>query len=262
MQIPVIPHRDGVFEEVRYAHFMQAIGKDNPIPMKILSFGACNYSCPWCKRNGYRKTKGVIEGSVWMELRDIAKKARQHMDRGYAIRFSGGDPCCFPNITKTLAKAIKKAGGMVSIAHNGSSPEFVEKLIEYTDFWAVDLKSIKPERFRILTGTGRKSEKYLENTLQSIQLISWYDIPLEVRTTVFGDTEGEELERIAEFLLSCENENLFWTLRLYVGKAMEKFKPPVPEDIMVKAKRLKMKYPQLKIGIRSKWDTNKGLIFV
>lgn len=158
-----------------------------------------------------------------------------------------------------MAKAIKKAGGMVSIAHNGSDPEFVEQLLEYTDFWAVDLKSVSLGKFRVLTGTGKDSKEYLEKTMQSIQLISWYDIPLEVRTVIFSDTEEDELQRAAEFLTSCSNKNLFWTLRLYDGKT---FKPPLFEDVLTKAKNLKQKYPGLKIGIRIKWDPNKDLIVI
>lgn len=263
MKIPVLAHRDGIFEEVRYAHFMQEIGHSGtPVAMKILSLGMCNYSCPWCKRNGHRRVDGIIQGSEWVELKDIVAKARQHIERGYAIRFSGGDPCCCSEAVKVMVKAIKKAGGMVSIAHNGSDPEFVEQLLEYTDFWAVDLKSINPEKFRILTGTGRKSEKYLENTLQSIQLISLHGTPLEVRTVVFSDTEEDELQKAAEFLASCRNENLFWTLRLYDGKTTEKFKAPAFEDVLIKAKKVKQRYSRLKIGIRVKWDTSKGLIVV
>lgn len=163
---------------------------------------------------------------------------------------------------KLLAKLIKKAGGIVSVAHNGSNPEFVQELLDYVDFWAVDLKSIDRKRFKVLTGIGRKSERYFDSTLQSIGLISRYDIPLEVRTTVFGDTSEDELERIAEFLVSCDSPNLFWTVRLYDGPATLRYKPPSLEDMLVKLKKVRLKYPQLKVGIRSKWETNKGLILI
>lgn len=73
-RVPILPHKNGVFEEIRYAHFMQVIGRsDKPVPMKILSIGACNYSCPWCKRGGYRKSGGVIQGSEWVELSNIRR---------------------------------------------------------------------------------------------------------------------------------------------------------------------------------------------
>ena len=43
--------------EVRKAYFLQAFGR--PVEeMAIFSFGACNYNCPYCKRDGQFKGEG------------------------------------------------------------------------------------------------------------------------------------------------------------------------------------------------------------
>lgn len=40
MRIPVLPYRGEIFEEVRYANFLEKTGyTTTPLPMKILSFG-------------------------------------------------------------------------------------------------------------------------------------------------------------------------------------------------------------------------------
>ncbi|WP_148222327.1 radical SAM protein [Caldicellulosiruptor hydrothermalis] len=263
LKIPVLPYKGEVFEEVRYAHFLEKTGyTTTPLPMKILSFGACNYSCPYCKRNGYRKEGNYIKDSIWVETGEIAEKVKEHLMHGYVIRLSGGDPCCFGGVAKAIAKYVKRKGGMVSIAHNGSDPEFVQQLIDYTDFWAIDLKSIRPDRFRRITGTGNKSNKYLNNTLMSISLVSWYDIPVEVRTIIFDDTEESELIEIAKFLKSCANPNLYWTLRLYKGQAVGKFKSPELTKVTDMARRIREAYPVLKIGIRKNWNGESGLLTI
>lgn len=263
MKIPILPYKGEVFEEVRYAHFLQQIGHTTaPLPMKILSFGGCNYSCLYCKRNGNKKEGKYIKGSIWTETSKIIEKIDEHLTHGYVIRLSGGDPCCFGKITKIIAKYVKRKGGMISIAHNGSDPEFVQQLITYTDFWAIDLKSIRPDRFRRITGTGDKSNEYLNNTLESISMVSWYSIPIDVRTVIFDDTDESELIEIADFLSSCTNPNLYWTLRLYKGQATGGLKPPEVAKATSMARRIGKMYPKLKIGIRGNWDGKSGLLAV
>jgi pyruvate formate lyase activating enzyme len=263
LKIPILPYKGEVFEEVRYAHFLQQIGHTTaPLPMKILLFGGCNYSCLYCKRNGNKKEGKYIKGSIWTETSKIIEKIDEHLTHGYVIRLSGDDPCCFGKITKIIAKYVKRKGGMISIAHNGSDPEFVQQLITYTDFWAIDLKSIRPDRFRRITGTGDKSNEYLNNTLESISMVSWYSIPIDVRTVIFDDTDESELIEIADFLSSCTNPNLYWTLRLYKGQATGGLKPPEVAKATSMARRIGKMYPKLKIGIRGNWDGKSGLLAV
>ena len=43
--------------EIRKAYFLKAFGRE-PEDMLIISMGACNYNCPYCKRDGQFKGNG------------------------------------------------------------------------------------------------------------------------------------------------------------------------------------------------------------
>lgn len=255
--IPVIPYKGEIFSETRNAYCLQVFGY--PIlPMKILSFGSCNYSCKYCKRNGNQKENDLIVGVRFVSLQNIYTKIDKYTEQGYVIRLSGGDPCCFPEETEEIVHYVKKRDGIVSIAHNGSMPDFIERVIKQTDFFAIDLKTTNYEFFKYLTDTQEKALEYYTNTFKTIEIIKESKALLDIRTVIFHNTSFEELIAIAQILNNGRSENVFWTWRLYKGNDIQghtyTLKPPTVELVYKKAVTIKKYFPSLKLGIRTAWD--------
>ncbi|MEM3646752.1 MAG: radical SAM protein [Thermofilum sp.] len=102
--LPVIAHRGKPGGEVRPLFFLRAFGME-ALPARLISFGSCNFSCPYCKR-----TTAIARETVHVsldELRAVIETARKG---GEIIRFSGGDPSVFPRETLLLALHAGKLG--------------------------------------------------------------------------------------------------------------------------------------------------------
>lgn len=51
--------------EIRKAYFLKAFGRE-PEDMLIISMGACNYNCPYCKRDGQFKGMVTLSSTLTM----------------------------------------------------------------------------------------------------------------------------------------------------------------------------------------------------
>ena len=157
--------------------------------------------------------------------------------KGRRVRLSGGDPCSFPKQSLEIAKYVfEKYGEKISIAHNGSDLEFVKSLVPFLEYVAIDYKAYNFQDMQKITGI--KNPKMQQEEI--IKLCSENNIIVDLRTPVFGDTEKEQLQGIAELISNYEN--VFWTLRKY--NQVQGCDFPVPEmDFVVKlAKFIKNKY--------------------
>ena len=247
--------------EVRKAYFLKAFGRAEE-SMAIFSFGACNYNCPYCKRDGQFKSDG---GQILRARTYSWGEIKTHLDRavaaGQRIRLSGGDPCMFPKQSLQIAEYVwNEYGQKISIAHNGSSPALVEELLPYLDYAAIDVKGATDEslarRAGLKPGRGR-----VERTLGVIETLAAADVLVDARTCVFGDTSREELLAIRAVLLDVARSNggVFWTLRKYNEIASCDF---VPGDAtLIKAYAEELATPELKVGFRDKWTGATFSIF-
>lgn len=247
--------------EVRKAYFLQAF--DRPVEkMAILSFGACNYNCPYCKRDGQFKGEGNqilrAQNYTWDEI-------KAHVDRavtlGHRVRLSGGDPCMFPRRALQIAEYVwERYGEKISVAHNGSSLHLVKTLLPYLEYAAIDLKVSTDASLAYRAGLGFK-EGRVERALGVIRALAKAGVLVDVRTCVFGDTSFEELVAIRNLLLSIsEGEGkIFWTLRKYSEIASCDFIPGDAGKIQEFAEKLAT--PELKVGFRDKWTGATFKIF-
>lgn len=90
--------------EIRKAYFLKAFGRV-PEDMLIISMGACNYNCSYCKRDGQFKGNGnSILNAYDVAMDEIFGVIDKHITAGHRIRLSGGDPCMFPSESLQIAK--------------------------------------------------------------------------------------------------------------------------------------------------------------
>ena len=239
--------------EIRKAYFLEAFGR--PVEkMAIFSFGACNYSCPYCKRDGQFKGD---DGQILRAQEYSWEEIMGHIDRaiaaGQRIRLSGGDPCMFPRHALQIAKYVwGRYGQKISIAHNGSSLQLVQALLPYLEYAAIDVKGASDASLAYRAGMTPQGGR-LARTLGVIETLAKAGVLVDVRTCVFGDTSEQELVAIRDMLLAIPGARgrIFWTLRKYNEIASCDF---VPGDVRkIKEFAEKLATPELKVGFRDKW---------
>lgn len=257
MKAYVIPYNGELFKETRKAYFLKAFGEDVK-EMRIIPFGKCNYSCPYCKRNGYDKNSSVINGSIAVEESEIFNAVLDAVNNNQIVRLSGGDPCTYPLLSIKLLQFVKEHGGIGSMAHNGSNPIFVQHLIDNNllDSLSVDLKAETPEKLGKIAGIPDEQAHIMwDRTIQTIRFLKYAkNVKIDIRTCVFNNTDFEELLNTGKIIQENSNENIFWTLRKY--SIVDNFSTKTKDTESMKniAKNLSAELPDLRIGIRVKWD--------
>lgn len=255
MNIKVLPYKGEPLTEIRPAYFLKAFGED-VLDMRIFSFGRCNYSCPYCKREGYDKDELEINGAVDISEEDFMAVVDDAIAKGQVIRLSGGDPVCYPAFAEKVLKYAKSKGGITSIAHNGSGPEFVKRIAPYLDFASIDFKAASYKELGEIAGIDEKMAKTsFANTIETIRILQEQGIYTDVRTCIFDDTQYEQLSQIAKYIQQGTNSpNLFWTLRTYSPIESFSKSAKTPEEMLEMVSRISKDYPSLRIGVRAKWE--------
>lgn len=251
--------------EVRKLFFYEAFEKtvDN---IRIISFGACNFACPYCKRDGaFRSADGSIISAINCDIEDLFKVCDDAIEKGQVVRLSGGDPVVFPEASLQIAEYVKEKGGRLSIAHNGSSPRFVKKLIEVgvLESAAIDLKAPREDmslRAGLKNGTGAKM---YDRSIETQDLLSSSGVLVDVRTPIFSTTTIDDLLELAgDIVKGGDGEREFWTLRIYKPVVGCDWEPPRNiESVVWMIRQVKAEYPQLKMGLRAKWEPTGFLYF-
>lgn len=251
----LIPHNGKPFGEVRKAHFLRAF--DRPVElMQIVSFGSCNFHCPYCKRDGqYIDSNGNIYTAKEYDFNIVLEGLLQVDNR---IRLSGGDPCMHVKESLAIARAVMDVKGQkISIANNGSSLSFVKLIAPYLEYAAIDIKASSGAEFATRAGLGSQliGRKMLENSLKvQSYLTQECKILVDVRTCVFADTTLDDLLTIARLIVSNnDTSRVFWTVRGYNPVEGVDWRKPNHESLLNNLGIVAETFPKLKIGYRDKW---------
>ncbi|MEK7628802.1 MAG: radical SAM protein [Patescibacteria group bacterium] len=223
---------------------------------RIFSFGKCNVSCPYCKRDcQFRDDDGNIVVATHVALRDLFALAEGAHARGETVRFSGGDPVVFPKQTLAIAAYLRRRhGAKVSIAHNGSGPAWVKKLAPDLSSAAIDLKAV-PEKMGHVMGVSRQlGERIYKLSEETQAVLSAHGVILDVRTPIFGDSPIEEMRRLAETVAKNNPRTCFWTWRLYKAVHGCDWVVPQKEVVFEMLDRISREFPHLWMGVRAKWE--------
>jgi pyruvate formate lyase activating enzyme len=166
-----------------------------------LSFGmlGCDYHCAYCQN--WLTSQALRDPVAGTPLEPVTAQKLV----GWALEHSA------PVITSTYNEPLitsewavevftlaKKYNLKCSYVSNGNgTPEVLEYLQPYIDFFKIDLKSFRQKNYRQLGGT-------LQNVLDTIQTLHSMHVWIEVVTLMvpsFNDSD-EELREIATFLVS------------------------------------------------------------
>ncbi len=231
---------------------------------RIISFGDCNVACPYCKRDcQFVGDDGKPILALPIQLNEVGQLCEGAASRKEIIRFSGGDPVMFPKQTLALAEYFQKSrGAKVSIAHNGTGPAWVKKMLPYLSSAAIDIKGTPETIGEVMGIAPERGARMYDLSCETQGLVSHAGIPLNIRTPVFGHTQMEDLARIADDIRQVNDPRFtFWELRLYKPVDGIAWEAPHPEHIQEMAIKISQRIPDLWIGVRAKWNIS-GMLYI
>lgn len=234
--------------EIRKSYFLKGFSRIEE-EMAIISFGACNFQCPYCKRDcQYINANGTVIKTKNITMKELKELIDKEMPKARKIRLSGGDPCMFKSQSLEIAKYVKNNYNQkISVAHNGSDYNFIKSIIDYLDYIALDFKGIKEETVKRITGVQNPKMQQKE----IIELCNKNNVLVDVRTPIFSETDIDELKEIGKTI--SKYPNVFWTLRKYNEVKGCDFGVPTMDYVTNIAQELKKEFPKLKIGTRNYW---------
>lgn len=273
--VPMLPWDGIVGKETRRLYFYQTViggsittsdklTGDLNLPInRLISYGDCNVSCPYCKRDcQFVDDKGNVLDTLMVSIDDVLRLCLWGVSRGETPRFSGGDPVSFKRETLAIAKYIWEVHQIkISIAHNGTWGATIDKLVPYLSSAAIDLKAIPEKLGRIMGIRNSAGESTYNQSLKTQSVISKAGVLLDVRTPIFGDTTKEEMVRLgADIWRTNDMRYTFWTWRLY--KEVEGCDWEIPQliNIIEMMKEVSAEIPELWMGMRAKWQAG-GMIY-
>ena len=274
--IPMLPWAGIVGKETRRLYFNQAVvsgvfstfsallGSEILPVNRLISYGDCNVACPYCKRDcQFIDDKGNVLSAMDASIDDVLKLCLWAIERGETPRFSGGDPVSFKRETIAIARYCWEQHGVkVSIAHNGTWGQSIDKLVPFLSSAAIDLKAVPSKLGKVMGIRVSAGEPTYLQSLKTQSLISHSGILLDVRTPIFGDTSIEDMMVLgADICRSNDLRKTFWTWRLY--KEVEGCDWLVPEvqSVIEMMKEVSSTFPELWLGMRAKWQAG-GMIYV
>jgi len=249
--------------EIRPLYFEKAFGL-SVRNARIISFGACNFSCPYCKREGqFRVDDGSIVSARDCGLDDLYRVCDDAHDQGQVIRLSGGDPVVFPKESLAIAEYMRaRYGEKISMAHNGSSPAFAARIAPFLESAAIDLKALPAEmnlRAGLKNGSG---ERMFYRSLETHNVLASSGVRVDVRTPIFGTTTLDDMLAMAKhIILGGKLEMKFWTWRLYKHVRGCDWPTPHQGQVLWMIQEVKKVHPELRIGLRAKWEPSGFMYF-
>jgi len=264
MKTRILKYGKKIAGETRRADFLAAFGR--PVETtRIISFGACNFHCPYCKRDCQ-----LVDGegnpirAEEVDFNEVLAVVDDATAKNQRVRLSGGDPVMFPKESLAIAEyAMSKYGKKISIAHNGSGLRFAKALSPYLDYAAIDLKGHDGTELAMRAGIPEKAgDKMLKSTLAVQDFLASQGVLVDVRTPVFDTTSLDNLYSMAEAITRTGVKNKFWTLRKYNPVRWIDWGTIPQETLLQYAEILSKEFPELPIGLRLKWSGSKEFIIL
>ena len=156
-------------------HSFESFGAvDGPGIRFIIFTQGCNLKCKYCQN---RDTWDVSTGETYTvkQLLDKIENYKEYMQvSGGGVTVSGGEPLLQPDFLIALFTELHKAGISTCIDTAGIIPltDRIKQVIELTDIFLLDIKSINDNTCTWLTGFSNKLElefaKYLSDNNKRI----------------------------------------------------------------------------------------------
>lgn len=119
----------------------------------------CNFRCSYCLPDGYRKARGAPAN---LSVGEICRLVSAFAALGlWKVRLTGGEPTLRPEFLE-ITKAVSGIEGVRRMAVTTNGYRLAERAQSYADAGIsavnISMDSLKPDRFRAITGHDRLSE--------------------------------------------------------------------------------------------------------
>lgn len=231
---------------------------------RLISYGECNVSCPYCKRDMQFVTEsGEVINTVSISIDEVLRLCLWALTQNETPRFSGGDPVSFKNETLAIAEYLYLIhDAKMSIAHNGTWGQSIKSLVPYLSSAAIDLKATPDKLGNIMGVKISAGDSLYRQSLKTQATLTSNKVLVDIRTPIFGNTSLADMETLAKDIHNANDLSyVFWTWRLY--KKVEGCDWEVPDLETVKAQMLHVSklYPMIWMGMRAKWQAG-GMLYV
>ena len=185
-------------------HSFETLGAvDGPGIRFILFMQGCPLRCKFCHNRDTWDCKGGNEYTVDEIYEKILKYKNYFIASNGGVTVSGGEPLLQTNFVIELFKRLKQAGINTALDTSGmfDITDKIKELIDLTDLFLVDIKSINDEICKDLVGHSNKKELEFIKYLDSIGKEIWIR-----QVIVPGITDIEEdLYKLRDFINSIEH---------------------------------------------------------
>ena len=185
-------------------HSFETLGAvDGPGLRFILFMQGCHLRCKFCHNRDTWDCNGGNEYTVDEIYEKILKYKNYFIASNGGVTVSGGEPLLQAGFLIELFTRLKKAGINIALDTSGmlDITDKIKELIDLTDLFLVDIKSINDEICKDLVGHSNKKELEFIKYLDSIGKEIWIR-----QVIVPGITDkDEDLYKLRDFINSIDH---------------------------------------------------------
>lgn len=213
-------------EIVGKIHSFESLGAvDGPGIRFIIFMQGCHLKCKYCQNRDTWNLDGGNSYTVRQVLEKILRYKNYMIASSGGVTISGGEPLLQQDFIIELFKRLKKQGISTCIDTSGmfKITEKIKQIVELTDVFLVDVKSINDKTCRWLTSHSNKLE------LEFLEYLKKQNKRIWIRQVLIPDiTDREEdLLKLKELLEIIEPEKFEFLPYHDLGKyKWEKLKVP------------------------------------
>ena len=184
-------------------HSFETFGTvDGPGIRFVIFMQGCPLKCKYCQNRDTWDPSSGTQMSIDEVLEKINKYKNYFIPSGGGVTISGGEPLLQMDFLIELFTKLKEQNINTAIDTSGSFPltDKLKTLIELTDLFLLDIKSINDEVCKDLTGVSNKLELEFAEYLSSIGKDIWIR---QVLVPGYTDKE-DDLIKLKKFISSLK----------------------------------------------------------
>ena len=145
----------------------------------IMFLAGCNLRCQYCHNGELFK----VEGKDVLSLDHIFKTIDRRKNFIDGLVVTGGEPSLYKGLKEFLKEFKSKFNLEIKLDTNGLNPEFIEDVLPFVDYFAIDIKTT-PDQYPSL-GSKLDVKDIEANLLQTKNILENSKKPIEYRTTMY-----------------------------------------------------------------------------
>ncbi|ADY56678.1 pyruvate formate-lyase activating enzyme [Syntrophobotulus glycolicus DSM 8271] len=192
-----------------YVHSVESFSTlDGPGIRSVVFLQGCPLRCQYCHNpDTWQMNEGNLVDSAEVIARVL--KNKNYIARNGGVTISGGEPTAQIDFLAELLKGFKEAGLHTAVDTSGYVDlDDIDRIIDDTDLFIVDIKHMDPEKCRELTGRSNEKVLALLGHLENLHQAVWIR---NVLLPGFTDTE-KHISDLCAYVQKLQNVQNFEVL--------------------------------------------------